>query len=213
MKIDWLYKPTPSDIPKAVATLVECFKEDPLYKRLIPQEDMRRRILPDVFDCDAHEMFNYCDMFADSPDVNSLVILEDPSEHRSGLRKRIAERFYLKMTEDKLIEDGAGDDVLANFRLAKDYLSDEWTKRAGGGIHIIYLAVRAAFHGKGLAHRLITPVLDCADDSGLAVTLETHNPDNLTMYRHYGFELFEIFSAGLDLKQYCLVRKPREGVR
>ena len=209
MEIPQLHRLRREDFDNVIRTLTECFFEDPLYKVLIPERAQRMEILPEVFDCDANELVQYCDMYADSPDVNGLIMLEDPAEHK-GVRKYLAERYFAYLTEQRLIEDDESGEILENFRSAKDFLSSEWVAKAGPNtIHIVYFAVRKAFHGKGLAHKLIAPVLEYADRSGMQIALETHNAANLEMYRHYGFELFDSFSGNLNLREYCLLRKPK----
>ena len=208
MQLTDLYRLKTDDIPKVIDTLTACFYGDPLYRSLIPSDPLRREILPDVFGCDANELLQYCDMYADSPEVRGLMILEDPSEHRD-VRKLLAERYFAYRTEQLLAADDESGRVLENFRRGRDYLSSDWTQKLGAdNIHIVYFAVRREFHGSGLAHRLMAPVLQYADESGMSVTLETHNPDNLKIYRHYGFDVFDTFTRGLDLREYCLVRRP-----
>lgn len=199
------------DFDAVIQTLTECFFEDPLYQALIPERAQRREILPEVFDCDANELVQYCDLYADSPAVNGLIMLEDPAEHK-GVRKYLAERYFAYLTEQRLLEDDESGEIAEHFRKAKNFLSSDWVAKAGKNtIHIVYFAVRKAFHGKGLAHRLITPVLDYADKNGVQVALETHNAANLDMYKHYGFELFDSFTGSLNLREYCLLRKPASG--
>lgn len=209
MEINALYRIQTEDFDAVVETLTECFYDDPLYCALIPSPALRRKILPDVFDCDANEISQYCDMYADSEDVNGLIMLEDPSEHKD-LRKLIAERYFAYVTENRLAEDDETGITAENFRKAKDFLSSDWVKRVNGDcIHIIYFAVRKEYHGTGLAHRLISPVLDHADQNGLKVALETHNAHNLAIYEHYGFKLFDKFKGEFGLTEYCLVRDPK----
>ncbi len=210
MQIKNLHKLRREDFDAVVETLTECFFEDPLYKALIPERIQRKEVLPEIFDCDANEMAQYCDMYADSPQVNGLIMLEDPAEHK-GVRKYLAERYFAYLTEQLLIEDDETGELAENFRQAKEYLSSDWVSRVGETtIHIVYFAVRKAYHGKGLAHKLISPVLEYADENGVVVALETHNEKNLDIYRHYGFEVFDSFSGNLGLVEYCLTRKPKQ---
>lgn len=209
MFIPDLYPIKREDFDAVVRTLTECFYEDPLYCALIPSDSQRAEILPDVFDCDANEIAQYCDMYAESPAVNGLIMLEDPAEHK-GIRKYLAERYFAYLTEQRLSEDDESGQVAENFRKGKDFLSSDWVKRLGENvIHIVYFAVRRAFHGKGIAHRLISPVLAHADEQGIRVALETHNAANLEIYRHYGFTLFDSFTGAFGLKEYCLFREPK----
>ena len=41
-----LYKVTKKDLPKLQALLNKCFASDPLYETLIPNEDIRKKLLP-----------------------------------------------------------------------------------------------------------------------------------------------------------------------
>ena len=210
MEIRNLHKLRREDFGAVIETLTECFFEDPLYRALIPERAQRKEVLPEVFDCDANELAQYCDMFADSPEVNGLIVLEDPSEHK-GARKYLAERYFAYLTEQRLTEDDETGELAENFRNAKEFLSSDWVAKLGSDIiHIVYFAVKKEFHGKGIAHKLIAPVLEYADRNGVRVALETHNAANLDMYRHYGFELYDEFSGSIPLLEYCLVRRPNK---
>jgi ribosomal protein S18 acetylase RimI-like enzyme len=56
-------------------------------------------------------------------------------------------------------------------------------------VHIEVLAVAAAARGRGVARRLMEPVLAGAAARGLVAHLETTNPDNVALYRRFGFEV------------------------
>ena len=170
MDLPELHRLRREDFDAVIRTLTECFFEDPLYKVLIPERAQRSEILPEVFDCDANELVQYCDLYSESPDVNGLIMLEDPAE-RKGVRKYLAERYFAYLTEQRLLEDDESGEIAEHFRKAKDFLSSDWVGKVGPNtIHIVYFAVRKAFHGKGLAHKLISPVLAYADKNGVTGT-------------------------------------------
>ena len=75
-----LYKVTKKDLPKLQALLNKCFASDPLYETLIPNEDIRKKLLPKLFACDMEEFYKNCDIFADSPDLNGLLVVSDETE-------------------------------------------------------------------------------------------------------------------------------------
>ena len=50
-------------------------------------------------------------------------------------------------------------------------------------------------------------VMEYADQREMFISLETHNPKNVSMYQHFGFELYETIDHYPDLVQYCMVRK------
>ena len=62
MEISDLHRLRREDFGAVIETLTECFFEDPLYRALIPERAQRMEILPEVFDCDANELAQYCDM-------------------------------------------------------------------------------------------------------------------------------------------------------
>ena len=215
MDTDRLYRLTKEDAPKIIRILTECFREDPLYQKLIPREEVRERALPGLFRCDAEELLGSCDVFADSPEVNGLMIVDDENEPWSPLQYYTEEAYYALKADAIVAMEDWSLRTLWNFILGRKYLSGEWTDdlKDPRQLHIIYFAVRPQCRGTGLARKLMAPVLDYADSHGCAVSLETHNPRNLELYRHYGFLLFQTMRRHLDLKQYCLVRPPkgREG--
>lgn len=191
-------------------TLFECFKGDPLYEKLVPNKEAREKILQDVFSCDASEMLNYCNVLSDSPLVKGILILTDSTEKRSLIRQFFAERIYALKTELGLIKNDHSLKTLFRFFQAHDMLVSKWTAKvhAEKQIHIIYLAVKTEYHGQGVANKLMLPVLEYADKNGITVTLETHNEHNITLYKHYGFDLYQTMDGVMGLKQFCFIRKP-----
>ena len=214
MDTDRLYRLTREDAPKIIRILTECFEEDPLYRMLIPREDVRKKALPGLFQCDAEELLDSCDVFADGPDVNGLIIVDDENEPWSPLQYYTEEAYYALRADAILAREDLSLRTLWNFILGRQYLSGDWTDDLEDPrqLHVIYFAVRPQSRGTGLARRLMGAVLDYADEHGYPVSLETHNPRNLDLYRHYGFQLFQTMQRHFELRQFCLVR-PAEGQR
>ena len=52
---------------------------------------------------------------------------------------------------------------------------------------MIYLAVAPKMQHHGLAEKLMDEVIDYADRHKLMISLETHNPANVSMYEKFGF--------------------------
>ncbi len=210
MNIDTLYHLQRADAPKVVRILLESFRDDPLYRKLIPQEHLRDKALPEVFACDAGELLENDDALADSPDVNGLIIADDDSQPYNPLKFYSVETFYAWKTSLSLIKDDFSLKTLWQFLKARKFLNAAWTKDlpAKRYMHIIYFAVRPALRGTGMAHRIMAPVLAYADEKQLLTALETHNEKNVPMYQHYGFELYTTIKTPFDLPQYCMTRKP-----
>lgn len=211
MTTDKLYKLGSEDIPLIINLLLECFKDDPLYCTLIPDENLREKALPELFECDLEEMFQYCEIYADSKDVNGLIVVEDETEDYNALKYLTTEAFYTLKTDAYLIKEDPSLKTLWNFIRGKNYLNSNWTNSLDEKkrIHIIYFAVRSSMHGTGIAHKLISAVLEYADKNSLYISLETHNPNNIVIYEHYGFKVYKVLKSHMDLDQYCMLRSAR----
>ena len=66
MKSDKLYRVQREDLPKLEQLLYRCFAHDPLYETLIPDAEIRKRLMPELFQCDMDEFYETCEIFADS---------------------------------------------------------------------------------------------------------------------------------------------------
>lgn len=86
VKTDRLYRVEKKDIEKLNSLLTESFAKDPLYLNLIPQAEKRQKLLPELFSCDLDELFENCEIYADSPDLNGIIIVSDESEPYNPLK-------------------------------------------------------------------------------------------------------------------------------
>ena len=77
MESSKLYRVKKEDLPRLENLLVECFSSDPLYCSLIPDQETRKRLLPELFQCDLTEFFETCEIYAESPSMNALLVVSD----------------------------------------------------------------------------------------------------------------------------------------
>lgn len=203
-----LYRLQKQDAEKLSCLLAECFVQDPLYCELIPDEAKRRKMLPELFDCEMDDLFENCEIYADSPAINGIVIVSDESEPYNAFTYYLKSLFYTLKTGACLVKDDPSLATLSNFVRGRDYLSEAWTDDISSDerLHIIYLAVRPAMQGHGIAAKLMRAVLAKADERHLLISLETHNAHNVEIYKHFGFSVFEVLQKHFALKQYCMVR-------
>ena len=87
-----LYRVKEEDLDKLIRILTVCFSEDPLYHALIPDKDTRERLMPELFTCDLTEFFETCEIYADSSELNSILVVSDGTgvvaanvEHRADV--------------------------------------------------------------------------------------------------------------------------------
>lgn len=214
MDTDKLYRVQKQDLPKLEVLLNHSFANDPLYQTLIPNEAVRRRLMPELFHSDLDEFFETCQIFADSPALQAVLVVEDEAHPRGFLRMLHASLRALLMTDTSLIREDPSFKTFENFMKGEDYLNSAWTEElhVRQRLHIIYLAVDPSVQHKGLADRLMEAAVAYAEAHHMMLSLETHNERNLSFYHRYAFEVFEVVQKHFPLKQYCLIRRPASGL-
>lgn len=74
--------------------------------------------------------------------------------------------------------------------------------------YLFMLAVDQSARGEGVVRRLLTPVLELADDTGTPVRLETNTARNVPIYEHFGFRVTAHLNTPGLLEQWTLTRPP-----
>jgi GNAT superfamily N-acetyltransferase len=75
--------------------------------------------------------------------------------------------------------------------------------------YLYNLSVRQSAQGKGIASKLMHPMLQFCDDEKMVAYLETNKESNVPMYQHYGFHLHETNPIpGSNVEHYSMVRYP-----
>lgn len=210
METQNLYRVTKEEeLEKVKELLTVCFAEDPLYCYLIPDEDTRKRLLPELFSCDLTEFYETCQIYADSSEINGVLIVSDEAEPYNLFKYYLTETQAALRTEGYLIKEDPTLKTFWNFIMGKDYLNSRWTDQLhqNNRLHIIYLAVNPKMQHHGIAAQMMEEVIDYADQNHMMISLETHNEKNVAMYEHFGFKLFGIVKKHFELKQYCLIRQ------
>lgn len=209
MESQKLYRVQKEDLPKLQELLTECFEEDPLYLSLIPDEDTRKRLLPELFECDLTEFFETCEIFADSKELNGILVVSDSRDSINPVQYILTEIRAKLKTDEYLIKEDMSLKTLWHFILGRDYLNSAWTDQfhQHPRLHIIYLAVRPSKQHHGISALLMEEAITYAKEHKMMISLETHNEKNVDMYRHFGFKLFGIVEKHFGLKQYCMVKE------
>lgn len=210
METQNLYRVTKEEeLEKVKELLTVCFAEDPLYCHLIPDEDTRKRLLPELFSCDLTEFYETCQIYADSSEINGILIVSDEAEPYNLFKYYLTETQAALRTDGYLIKEDPTLKTFWNFIMGRDYLNSRWTDQLhqNNRLHIIYLAVNPEMQHHGIAAQMMEEVIDYADQNHMMISLETHNEKNVAMYEHFGFKLFGIVKKHFELKQYCLIRQ------
>jgi ribosomal protein S18 acetylase RimI-like enzyme len=79
--------------------------------------------------------------------------------------------------------------------------------------YLFNLSVKKDAQGKGIASKLMRPMLTFCDDEKMVAYLETNKEKNVSLYNHYGFELKkEELIPKTTVMHYAMVRNPNEKI-
>ena len=79
--------------------------------------------------------------------------------------------------------------------------------------YLFNLSIKKDSQGKGIASKLMRPMIQFCDDERMVAYLETNKETNVGLYQHYGFELMkEEMIPKSPVTHYAMVRKPIEQV-
>ena len=77
--------------------------------------------------------------------------------------------------------------------------------------YLYNLSIRKDAQGKGIASKLIRPMLSFCDDEKMVAYLETNKESNVSLYKHYGFDLKkEEIIPKTTVTHYAMVRQPMD---
>ena len=78
--------------------------------------------------------------------------------------------------------------------------------------YLYNLSIRKDTQGKGIASKLMRPMLQFCDDERMVAYLETNKESNVGLYKHYGFDLMkEELIPKTPVMHYAMVRNPISG--
>ena len=165
--------------------------------------------MPELFYCDIDEFFETCEIFADSKELNGLLVVSDEAEPYNVFRFYLSEAKALLQTDSYLIKEDPSLKTFWNFMKGEDYLNSSWTDQLHqkNRLHIIYLAVNPKMQHHGIAAELLEEAISYANQHKLMISLETHNPKNVEFYQNFGFKVYGVMEKNFSLKQYCLIRE------
>ena len=76
--------------------------------------------------------------------------------------------------------------------------------------YLFNLSIKQDAQGKGIASKLMRPMLQFCDDEKMVAYLETNKEANVGLYQHYGFDLMnEALIPTSPVVHYAMVRSPK----
>ena len=77
--------------------------------------------------------------------------------------------------------------------------------------YLYNLSIKKDAQGKGIASKLLRPMLKFCDDEKMVAYLETNKDKNVSLYNHYGFTLKKSeLIPKTKVMHYAMVRQPKE---
>lgn len=188
-----------ADLPRAIDLMARAFADDPLFRQFAPEPHVRRAVFAHMLRASLPRLYR------SGPDLEAVALWEGPGESGSNIRRAMADlRAAVGLLRVLGVRRAY---ALAGFDAWAAGVRERLT--AGPHWHLVLLATDPMEQGRGHAWRLVRPMLDEADRTGLPAYLETHNPANVGVYERYGFTLVEELAVpGTDLVQRCMLRRP-----
>ena len=183
-------------------TCARAFADDSISRWLIPDEDKRANMRYSFEVPLRLNMMGVGEAYTTSPDCEGVAIWSLSSEKQS-LRLAVRAgfpRLPLRCGLRYMLRDAAM--MKFCYQARREYAPPLH-------MYLGILAVAPEHQGKGVASRLLRPMLKQLDESKIACYLETQNLKNVDMYRHFGFDqVHETVLPGSDIKLYLMLRQP-----
>jgi ribosomal protein S18 acetylase RimI-like enzyme len=207
--IESLYHVSKNEIDKAKSVLTESFAQDPFMQYLMGRNnyDLRKASLFHKFVISYGVKYGM--VLATSGNFEGVAVWLPPGRKDFSVPKSI-NAGVISLAG---IEGWNFKKRLQFFKRFRGYgnYSAQLHERYGSfpDWHLLEIGIANKYRGKGFASKLLRPVLDELDKKALHCYLETHNPANLEIYRHFGFDIvIEGRLPGTEKPHWSMFRKP-----
>jgi ribosomal protein S18 acetylase RimI-like enzyme len=195
----------PRQRPRAVETLVQAFRDDPMWVFIAPDEAERRRALRPVWDAVIRDALLFGEVWT-VPGITGVASWISPGRLRSTFWRTLRTGFAVPRAMRYLRGEARrrADAVWGH----EDALHEQ--AMPGPHWYLELLGVAPESQGQGIGSILLAPVLERADAAGLPCYLETERERNVAFYRKQGFEVLTAGPVpGHGLMVWTMARGPR----
>jgi GNAT superfamily N-acetyltransferase len=202
-------KPAPDIIRTVARVMADSFMEDPLNQVVFEGVEKKDELIHAHTVIHTRHAVNSGSLRLLDGNPEAFLIGFDSKDERWWREMALVFKIYLKTFKTLGIKDFKK--IIANNKKTKEILSFDWHREFVGGRHyrVKIIAIDKDMRGTGAFRRLITPAIEFCDAQRIPMVLETHNPDNVGLYAHFGFELVKtIASEDINVKQFCMIRRP-----
>jgi ribosomal protein S18 acetylase RimI-like enzyme len=203
--LETLYEVRAEDIRPAAAVLARAFEHDPIWAKLfegVPEDQMAVWYEGPVRYC-----LTYGRVLATSGRLEGVVGVV-PGRYANMTMRRMWRSGSMKMS----IRMGLKMMIRA-LRMVRVFRPLEPDREEHMGdreyLYVMIVGVDPEHQGQGFGGKLLHALIEESDRSGVPIYLETETEDNVSMYRHLGFEVLrEISLPEVDLPLWEMLREP-----
>jgi ribosomal protein S18 acetylase RimI-like enzyme len=194
----------PDQKKQAAAVLTHAFEHDPIYGNLFPNANERQRALSALWSALITYNLRYGEVYT-TPEVYGVASWIRPGQTDTTLWRHLRTGMALPRAVMKFKSKPR-----QRFLRVLSFL-DDLHKQAIQQPHwyLWALGVAPDHQGQGIGRKLIQPVFDHADKTGLACYLETETESNVAFYQRRGFEVvFDGVCPKEELRVWTMLRRP-----
>lgn len=192
---------TKRNVRAASEVLTRAFHSYPLLGHFYPDERQREKVSKAFFSFILYCAFRYGEVYAASAEMEGVAIWVPSAMYppSTGLMIRsvpLSVIFRLGMS-------GA-----AEMRKFSDFIDGVHARLAPfPHWYLETIGIVPEHQGKGLAGKLIRPMLARIGEAGLPCYLETEDPEKVPLYEHFGFRVLEETSVpGIPLTNWAMLK-------
>lgn len=192
---------TPADADRAAAVLARAFVDDPLWRYLIPDARRRSALVWQSFRSLAPLLIGGQQTYGAGEPLAGVAIWGAPDQPSIGASAWLDPSLITLVFSPLASAIARAAPIVARLEQMRRQYAAEPHYYLGA------VGVEPAARGRGLASRLIRPVLAQADARALSVYAEAMTPASVGIYQRYGFVVREQYRVpGADLSLWALYR-------
>jgi len=194
---------TAAEKKQAITLMVRAFYNDPAWIYVIPRSRQREKALTVLYHNYIAFRIGNRQVFGIGDPLLGLAVWDFPGTDQSSAGGLVEMNPVKKIFTPGM---GAFTRRLKQMMQAAETLKKPFVQ--GAHYYLETLAIAPEVQGRGLASKLVRPVLARADTQSCFVYLDTFNGSHLALYKHYGFIYLEQHALPQSGLQLWLLKRP-----
>jgi len=200
LKTDDLYKLKKKDIDKSAEVLAKAFSDYPLFKHILDDNHNKKniKILTKFI---VKYAILYGQAYATSPEIEGVILFSDFKDYKFTLLRslRSGGLSVMKIGREAGIRFNKYDEF--NMKVHKKSITKPHQ-------YLIGIGVDPEKQGQAYGKKLLTSLLEVAEEKNHPCYLETHDDENVEIYKKYGFKVAsKDVIPGTDIVQFNMLKE------